>query len=139
MKLSDRALAWIILVVVSVPLSGGLVFWWLKSNVIAPSCGDIATAQLNRAVNELGARLPSLHVTGFGDSCDSGGRVYASWEHDGLDQLLADAEAAGCREDSRDSDDLSGYLSVTCHTSGRDVKLSIELGSVPLEGELVLS
>ncbi|PFG18177.1 hypothetical protein ATK74_2759 [Propionicimonas paludicola] len=139
MKLSDRALAWTILAVVGVLVSGGLTFWWLRANVIAPSCGDSATAQLDRAVDELSSRIPSLHFTRFGDSCDSGGQVYASWEHDGLDQLLTQAVAAGCRVEARDPDDLDSSQSITCGTTGRDVILTAELGSVPLEGLLLLS
>jgi hypothetical protein len=138
MKLSDRALAWAILAVVSVLVSGGLTFWWLRANVIAPSCGDVATAQLNRAVDELTAQIPGLRFTHVGNSCDFGGHVYALWEHDELGQLLAQVDAAGCRVPTRDPDDLSGYMSVTCHTTERDVRLTIELGTVPLEGELAL-
>lgn len=139
MKLSDRALAWTILAVVGVLVGGGLTFWWLRANMIAPSCGDIATAQLNRAVDEIGGRIPSLRFTDVGDSCDSGGQVYATWEHDGLDQLLAQAAGAGCRVDPPDPDDLGLSQSVTCHTTGRDVILTAELGSDPLEGLLLLS
>jgi len=139
MKLSDRALAWTILVVLGVLVSGGLTFWWVRVSAIAPSCGDIAAAQLNRAVDELGGRIPSLRFSDVGDSCDSGGQVYALWEHDDLDQLLTQAVAAGCRVDARDPDDLGLSQSVTCHTTGRDVILTAELGTVPLEGELILS
>ena len=139
MKLSDRALAWTILAVIGVPVSGGLTFWWLRANVIAPSCGDIAMAQLNRAVDELGTRIPSLHFTEISEGCDSDGRVTASWEHDDLDQLLTQAVAAGCRVEAWDPEDLGLSQSVTCHTTGRDVILMAERGTVPLEGVLLLS
>jgi hypothetical protein len=139
MGLSDRALAWVMVAVVAVLAASGLAFLWVRGYLAAPACGDDADAQLSRAVDELTERIPGLRFTAVGDSCDSGGRVYAVWNHDELGQLLPQAEATGCRADARDPDDLSSYLSVTCHTSERDVKLNIKLGSVPLEGELVLA
>ena len=95
MKLSDRALAWTILTVVGVLVCGALTFWWVRANVIAPSCGDIATSQLEQAMDEIGSKLPNLRFMESGDSCDSGGQVYALWELGDLDQLLTQAVAAG--------------------------------------------
>lgn len=138
-NISDRALAWVMLAAVAVLAGSGLTYLWLRGYVIAPACGEAAVGQLNREVDELGSRIPGLRFTRIGESCDSGGQVYALWEHDELGQLLAQAQAAGCRVEARDTDDLSGLMSVRCHTTTRDVKLNLELGTVPLEGELVLS
>jgi len=139
MKLSDRALAWTILTVVGVLVCGALTFWWVRANVIAPSCGDIATSQLEQAMDEIGSKLPNLRFMESGDSCDSGGQVYALWELGDLDQLLTQTVAAGCRVDPPDPDDLGLSQSISCHTTGRDVVLTAELGTVPLEGRLFLS
>lgn len=138
----DQVSSWVILAIFAVlalAVGGGLGFWWLRDTVIAPSCGDVATAQLNSAVEEIQSRIPSLRFDGVGDSCDSGGEVYAEWQHDDLGQLLSEAAAAGCRVNEPDPDDEGEYQSLTCRTAGRDVILSFELGTVPLLGELTLS
>lgn len=120
----DRVVSWVIVGVFVLVVGGGLGFWWLRTSVIAPSCGDIAVGQLNAAMSELSARIPGLRFAETGDDCDSGGAVYASWEHDDLEQLLATAQAAGCQLNemgvNQEDEDL-----LTCGTSGREVVLSL--------------
>ncbi len=140
----DQVASWVVVAVfgaVALVAAGGVGLWWFRATVIAPSCGDIAVAQLNAAVEEMHVRIPSLRFDGLGDSCDSGGEVYAVWEHDDLKQLLSEAAATGCRLNEPDSseDDDDEEESLTCPTSRRDVTLAFELGITPLEGSLTLS
>lgn len=135
----DQVSSWVILAVFALAVGGGLGFWWLRDNVIAPSCGDVATAQLNSAVEEMQSRIPGMRFDGIGDSCDSGGEVYAYWEHDDLARLLSEAAAAGCRVDEPDPAGAGEDQSLTCTTGGRNAILTFELGTAPLRGELALS
>lgn len=135
----DQISSWVILAVFALALGGGLGFWWLRATVIAPSCGDVAISQLNRATEELRSRIPSLRFDGVSDSCDSGGAMWADWEAHDLRQLMSEAAAAGCRVDEPDPHDEYLYQSLTCQTTGRDAILSIELGTFPIRGDLVLS
>lgn len=135
----DQVSSWVIVAVFALVVGGGLAFWWLRATVIAPSCGDVARTQLGNAVEELRTRIPSLRFDGVGDSCNSGGEVYASWEHDDLRQLLSDAAAAGCRVDEPDPADEDASESLTCTTAGRDVVLIFEVGTVPILGDLFLA
>lgn len=135
----DQISSWVIVAVFALTVGGGLGFWWLRANVIAPSCGDVAMAQLNDAVGEMQSRIPSLRFDGVDDSCDPGGEVYASWEHDDPGQLLSEAAAAGCRVDEPDPYEEYAPESLTCRTAGRDAVLVFELGTLPISGELFLS
>lgn len=103
----------------------------------APSCGPEAEAQLSAVVDDLQPRIPSLTFTGLHDDCDSGGSVYASWEHDDLERLLAEAEAAGCSLSmSVTKGDGSRWLG--CTAAGREVILSFEPGTGYFSGDVAL-
>lgn len=135
----DQVTPWVIVAVFALAVGGGLGFWWLRDNVIAPSCGDVATAQLASAVEEMQSRIPGMRFGGIGDSCDSGGGVHAYWEHDDLARLLSEAAAAGCRVNEPDPAGAGEDQSLTCTTGGRNAILTFELGTVPLLGEMTLS
>lgn len=121
----DQVVSWVIVGVFVLGAGGGFGFWWLRNNVIAPSCGDIAVGQLQAAMSELSTRVPGLRFLEVNDGCDSGGAVHVSWEHDDLEQLLATAQAGGCRLNelgvNQEDEDL-----LTCGTSGREVVLDLD-------------
>ncbi len=142
MKMSDRALAWTVFAAVVLVVGGAVGPWLLNVTVIAPSCGDVADAQLIRATQEMQGRIPSMRVVDLGGGCDSGYQVSADWETDDADQFRNEAIATGCWANEPDPEDLAdGDLSesFTCKTTGRDVVLIFDLGSSPVEGELFLS
>jgi hypothetical protein len=137
----DQVASWVIVGVfaaVALIAAAGVGLWWFGFPPTAPSCGDVAVAQLNAAIDDLRTRIPSLRFEGTGDDCDSGGGVYAFWETHDLGQLLSDAAAAGCRVHETDPTDPAHKL-WTCPTSGRDAVITAGLGTVPLEGEMTLS
>ena len=101
------------------------------------ACGPEATAQLSAVVDDLRTRIPSLGVTGLHDACDDRDEVYSSWEHDDLEQLLAEAEAAGCRL-SMPVVQGGGPRWLGCTAAGRGAILSFEPGAGHFSGDVTL-
>lgn len=103
----------------------------------ARACGPEASDQLSAVVNDLRTRIPSLGVTGLDNACIHRDEVYASWEHDDLEQLLAEAEAAGCRL-SMSVTQGAGPRWLGCTAAGREAILSFEPGAGHFSGDVTL-
>jgi hypothetical protein len=90
---------WLLLVVTAFPFALGITAA-LVSVVTAPSasgCDAPAQRALADHAGALATRINGLHL-GEPGGCDSGDSAYIGWEHASLDELVASASAAGCRD-----------------------------------------
>lgn len=121
-------------------IAAGTGWWWYRSTVLAPQCGQVADTQLHAAMQEMQRQIHGLRFTDAETSCDSGFDAYALWEYDDAQTLMAYARDAGCtvNEQAIHNDDEADFL--TCSTSGRRVIFTIEFpDSAPISGSMTMS
>ena len=93
---SGSANRWVVVVVSVAVLVALLSYWVIDKRTPKSFCGPEAHAQMRSAIDEMSSVIPASAFTVM-DDCDSGSEVYAIWEIDDLDTLLAKARTFGCR------------------------------------------
>lgn len=132
-------LSWVI-VAALVAIAVGTGWWWFRANVLFPSCGPVADAQIRDTMNEMSSRIPGLRFTDVTSSCDSVWTASAVWEHDDAQQLLADALAAGCTVNERGLSEDGDEDLLICTASGRQAVFTVDRsGDVEIGGSMSMA